>query len=86
MLARHLQDGLLLGDAFGVAISAAIFTALSTNTDSARWMEGIITFYGRQDNVAIRTAAMIALMFNVLMVAAAIMSIMLTIPHGKKAH
>ena len=75
-----------LGAAFGVAISAAIFTALSTNTDSARWMEGIITFYGRQDNVAIRTAAMIALMFNVLMVAAAIMSIMLTIPHGKKAH
>ena len=75
-----------LGAAFGVAISAAIFTALSTNTDSARWMEGIITFYGRQDNVAIRTAAMIALMFNVFMVAVAILSIMLTIPPGKKAH
>ena len=33
-----------LGAAFGVAISAAIFTALSTNTDSARWMEGVIYF------------------------------------------
>jgi DHA2 family multidrug resistance protein-like MFS transporter len=75
-----------LGAAFGVAISAAIFTALSTNTDSTRWMEGVITFYGRQDNVAVRAAAMIALMFNVFMVAVAILSIMLTIPKEKKAH
>lgn len=71
-----------LGAAFGVAISAAIFIALSAGTDSARWMEGVITFYGRQDNLAIRAAAMIALMFNVFMVAVAILSIMLTIPGG----
>ena len=71
-----------LGAAFGVAISAAIFIALSTGTDSARWMEGVITFYGRQDNLAIRSAAMIALMFNVFMVAVAILSIMLTVPGG----
>ena len=75
-----------LGAAFGVAISATIFTALSTNTDSARWVEGVITFYGRQDNLGIRAAAMIALMFNVFMVVVAILSIMLTIPPGKKAH
>ncbi|HEV2418434.1 MAG TPA: MFS transporter [Terriglobia bacterium] len=75
-----------LGAAFGVAISATIFTALSSGTDSARWVEGVITFYGRQDNVAVRAAAMIALMFNVFMVAVAILSIMLTIPSGKKAH
>lgn len=75
-----------LGAAFGVAISAAIFTALSSGTDSARWAEAVITFYGRQDNLAVRAAAMIALMFNVLMVAVAILSIMLTIPAGKKAH
>lgn len=74
-----------LGAAFGVAISAAIFTALSSGTDSAHWMEGVVTFYGRQDNLAIRGAAMIALMFNVFMVAVAILSIMLTIPGGKKA-
>lgn len=75
-----------LGAAFGVAISAAIFTTLSSGTESARWMEGVITFYGRQDNLGVRAAAMIALMFNVFMVAVAILSIMLTIPGGKKAH
>lgn len=75
-----------LGAAFGVAISAAIFTALSSATDSARWMEGVITFHGRQDNITVRSAAMIALMFNVLMVAVAILSIMFTIPRGKEAH
>jgi DHA2 family multidrug resistance protein-like MFS transporter len=73
-----------LGAAFGVAISAAIFTAISSGTDSARWVEGVITFYGRQDNLAVRAAAMIALLFNVFMVAVAIVSIMLTIPGGKK--
>jgi DHA2 family multidrug resistance protein-like MFS transporter len=74
-----------LGAAFGVAISAAIFTALSSGTDSAHWVEGVITFYGRQDNIAVRAAAMSALMFNVVMVAVAILSIMLTIPR-QKAH
>jgi MFS transporter, DHA2 family, multidrug resistance protein len=29
-----------LGASFGVAISAAIFTALSADTESARWLEG----------------------------------------------
>ena len=72
-----------LGAAFGVAISAAIFTAISSGTASARWMEGVITFYGRQDNLAVRTAAMIALMFNALMVSVAILAIMLTIPGGR---
>lgn len=74
-----------LGAAFGVAISAAIFTTVSSGTDSARWVEGVITFYGRQDNLAVRAAAMIALMFNVFMVAVAILSIMLTIPGARKA-
>jgi DHA2 family multidrug resistance protein-like MFS transporter len=73
-----------LGAAFGVAISATIFTTLSSGANSARWMEGVITFYGRQDNLAVRAAAMIALMFNALMVAGAILSIMLTIPGGKE--
>jgi hypothetical protein len=43
-------------------------------------------FAGRQDNVSGRQAALIALAFNLLMVAAAIVSIMLTIPkHGTRA-
>jgi DHA2 family multidrug resistance protein-like MFS transporter len=69
-----------LGAAFGVAISATIFTVFSSGTDSAHWVEGVITFYGRQDNVAVRSAAMLALMFNVFMVAVAIVSILLTVP------
>ena len=69
-----------LGAAFGVAISAAIFTALSANPESITWLEGVITFVGRQDNLAVREAAIIALMFNVFMVLVAIMAIMLTVP------
>jgi DHA2 family multidrug resistance protein-like MFS transporter len=63
-----------------VAISAAIFTALSANDESIQWLSGVITFTGRQDNVPIRQAALIALGFNLLMVFAAIVSIMITVP------
>ena len=72
-----------LGASFGVAISAAIFTALSADTSSTPWLEGMITFAGRQDNVGVRQAAMIALAFNLLMVVAAVVSIMLTVPQGR---
>jgi MFS transporter, DHA2 family, multidrug resistance protein len=45
----------------------------------------VITFAGRQDNIAVRHAALIALAFNLLMVVAAVVSIMLTVPRrGKK--
>lgn len=74
-----------LGGAFGVAISAAIFTALRTDNTSVQWLEGIVPFVGRQDNLAIREAAIVALGFNLLMVVAAIVSILRTIPKGKKA-
>ena len=72
-----------LGASFGVAISAAIFTALSGDSGSTRWLEGMLTFAGRQDNVAVRQAALIALAFNLLMVVAAILSIVLTIPKDR---
>jgi hypothetical protein len=49
-----------------------------------RWLEGVVTFQGRVDNLALREAAMVALGFNVLMVAVAIPSILLTIPAGKR--
>ena len=38
---------------------------------------------GRQDNLALREAAVAALGFNLLMVAAAIASIVLTVPKGR---
>ena len=74
-----------LGASFGVAISAAIFTALSASGSSMHWIEGVLTFAGRQDNLALRQAALIALGVNLLMIVAAIVSIVLTIPRGGSA-
>lgn len=71
-----------LGASFGVAISAAIFTALSGG-DRLVWLEGVVSFVGRQDNVVIREAAMVALSFNLAMVAAAIVSITKTVPKAE---
>lgn len=73
-----------LGAALGVAVSGAIFTALRASDTGMRWLEGVITFEGRQENLPIREAAMVALGFNLLMVAVAIASILLTIPAGRR--
>ncbi|ACU07516.1 major facilitator superfamily MFS_1 transporter [Flavobacteriaceae bacterium 3519-10] len=74
-----------LGVALGVAVSAAIFTALSGQTGQMEWMNGLINFHGRQDNLALRQGALVALGVNLLMVILAIISIMMTVPkHSKK--
>jgi DHA2 family multidrug resistance protein-like MFS transporter len=74
-----------LGASFGVAISATIFTALSGGSSSFAWIEGVISYAGRQDNVAVREAAFFALAINLLMVLAAIVSIIMTIPKRKRS-
>jgi len=74
-----------LGASFGVAISAAIFTALSANPGPVGWLDGVIAFLGRQDNLAVRQAALFAYFVNLLMVIGAIVSIWLLIPKGKHA-
>lgn len=51
-----------------VAISATVFTSLSKSGESVRGIEGVISYAGRQDNVAIRQAAFFALAVNLLMV------------------
>ena len=71
-----------LGAAFGVAISAAIFTTMSGQR--MQWLEGMISFHGRTDNLALREAALVALAFNLVMVVIAIVSIVLTVPAGRK--
>src|SRR5699024_5733521 len=73
-----------LGASFGVAISAAVFTALSGDASTIDWIDGVITYLGRQDNVAVRQAAFFALSVNLLMVVAAIVSIMVTIPKSAR--
>lgn len=67
-----------LGAALGVAISAALFTSLSGLESQFGPLADL--FLGRTDNVELRFAAAIALLFNVLMVVVAIIAIALTVP------
>ncbi|HEX7317458.1 MAG TPA: hypothetical protein VF297_26395 [Pyrinomonadaceae bacterium] len=64
--------------AFGVDISAALFTALSELDTGFTALSDL--FLGRTDNVAIRFAAAVALLFNVLTVVIAIIAIIMTVP------
>jgi DHA2 family multidrug resistance protein-like MFS transporter len=72
-----------LGAAFGVAISAAIFGALSRTNGFGPFAELAM---GRTDNLGVRFGASIALLFNVLMVAIAIVAILMTVPERSSAH
>ena len=72
-----------LGAAFGVAISTGIFVGLSSVDTPGSMLDKVIRFKGRQDNIAIRQAGMIALLFNLLMVIVAIIAIMKTIPKAR---
>src|SRR5690554_774382 len=73
-----------LGASFGVAISATIFTMFSSDSSSIQWIEGMISYVGRQDNLVVREAAFFAYGFNLLIAIAAIISIALTIPKSQK--
>lgn len=73
-----------LGGAIGAAISLAIFTALSGSRESVSLVGQLLEMQGRQDNTAIRSAALVAILFNLAMVCVAIGSIMLTVPSEKK--
>lgn len=72
-----------LGAALGVAISTGIFVGLSAVDTPVSILDNVIKFEGRQDNIALRQGAMIALFFNLVMVIIAIIAIMKTIPKGK---
>jgi MFS transporter, DHA2 family, multidrug resistance protein len=73
-----------LGAALGVAISSGIFVGLSAVDAPSSILDKVIRFEGRQDNIAIRNAAIIALLFNLAMVIVAIIAIMKTIPKQKE--
>jgi hypothetical protein len=47
------------------------------------WLDGVITFAGRQRNLDLRGAAFVAVAINPLMVVAAILSIVVAIPARK---
>ena len=67
-----------LGAAFGVAISAALFTSLSGLNTSLGSLSDL--FMGTTDNIGIRFEAAVALLFNVMMVIVAIIAIARTVP------
>ena len=71
-----------LGNAIGVAISAALYVA--GQAVNPEIIESWGLFVGRQDNIALRFGGAIGLLFNVLMVAIAIAAIILTVPAEKK--
>ncbi|HTM67488.1 MAG TPA: hypothetical protein VL093_14270 [Flavipsychrobacter sp.] len=73
-----------LGAALGVAISTGIFVGLSAVDAPNNILDNVLTFEGRQDNIAIRQAAIFSLLFSLLMVIIAIIAIMKTIPKGKR--
>lgn len=73
-----------LGAALGVAISTGLFVGLSTIDAPGSLLDRVIRFEGRQDNVALRQAAMIALLFNELLVVVAVIAISKTIPGAKE--
>lgn len=73
-----------LGGAIGAAVSLAIFSAFSGSRTGAGFMGEFLDMRGRQDNTAIRAAAFLALLFNLVMVLVAIGSIMLTVPREDK--
>ena len=67
-----------LGAAFGVAISAAVFTGLSGGRFTFEPVSEL--FLGRTDNIDIRFGAAVALLFNATMVVVAIVAIAMTVP------
>ena len=71
-----------LGNAIGVAISAALYAAGQAMNPALIQSWGL--FIGRQDNVALRFGGAIGLLFNVLMVVIAIAAIIVTVPSEKQ--
>ena len=68
-----------VGSAFGVAISAALFTALCGGDASLIPLLSRV-FLGKTSNIDIRFAAGVALLFNLFMVVVAFAAIAMTVP------
>ena len=69
-----------LGSAIGAAVSLAIFTGL-LGIDTLL-LGNNVQFIGDQTNVDLRQAGMIVMLFNLVLVLAAIISIVVTVPKG----
>jgi DHA2 family multidrug resistance protein-like MFS transporter len=73
-----------LGAAFGVAVSAALFTGLASRGGGFGVLSDL--FLGRTDNIDVRAAAAVALLFNAAMALVAMVAIAVTVPRvGRSA-
>jgi DHA2 family multidrug resistance protein-like MFS transporter len=66
-----------LGNGFGIAISTAIYSGIIVNGRPFTALDTL--FIGRQDNLDFRHGAMIALLFNFIMIVIAILVIRFTV-------
>lgn len=57
--------------------------ALGGDNTPVNWIDDVITFVGRQDNLAIREAAFFACVANLLMDVAAIVAIVIAVRSGR---
>ena len=73
-----------LGNAIGVAISAALYVAAQAVDPNIIQILGL--FIGNQENVALRFGGAVGILFNLFMVVVAIIAIMVTVPdeHRKR--
>lgn len=74
-----------VGSAFGLAVSSALFYSLKGVGPTWSGVSDIISFQGRQDNVGVRSAAMVTLLMIFGLVLLALISILITVKNKKKA-
>lgn len=72
-----------LGSSFGIAISTAIFQDIAYSAEPITLLSDVVTFVGRQDNVAIRQGAMAAYLYNLIIIVIAFAVIYYTIPKAQ---
>jgi DHA2 family multidrug resistance protein-like MFS transporter len=71
-----------LGSAIGAALSLTIFTAFLSG--GVTIVGELLQTQGIQSNAAVRQAGMITFLFNLILRLIAIISILMTIPKGRK--
>lgn len=69
-----------LGSAIGAAVSLAVFTGLAGSPSQI--IGEVVRMEGRQDNIGLREAALVALGVNLVFLILAILSIVMTVPKG----
>ncbi|WP_181816128.1 MFS transporter [Dermatophilus congolensis] len=73
-----------IGGAFGLALTSAIYLNIRGRGEGADWITHLLDFAGRQDNLANREGAMLALLLNVVALLIAVISVAWAVPREQK--